>query len=378
MDTNPLAVTLIQIRRRQERFMAGQLSIIERVIDGEVKDTFFTFDSLTSVLDLPKSTLEGRYARARLSKWKQELQNGYGRPARVFPLHMRDAVINLLLTPGAKVRTAADEDSVEMPHHLETKRGMAPLNSVMYEGARHFTIKALAEHFNYSETTIRKKLERANLLGRMTDLTSSRHGGRPRRGFHEKDLRYVFLAVQNDVNFGQGAEAVASRGGVVTSAILKAAHDTSFANLAPHTELPKGSLRAWDEARQAPVSALNSVNSTEPDATTIDIMAALSGLLVDPPAQTTSPQPVIASVPAQPGIVEHRAEHRAEDRPSPLDEFMQHATVTLADTAMDVGPDDWADLKTQLIEWHDQQPEQADALVSQVQRARERNVGGAA
>lgn len=290
------------IKRRLIPHGNGKLVVHDRYRGDELIDSCFTFDSLTHVLDMPKSTLEGRYARGRLQKWKVDMPNGFGRPSRGFPLTLLDDVIYIICHKGAKVTTNAEEDVVDVTPKARPK---ADLELVAYMGKRYFTVPALADHFGVSETTIRKKLTKANLMRRMQDLGPSLHGGRPKRGMPESALGDVYLAIDSGAVFGTAVDDIRNRP-VVRAAALSVMRDA----IVPHELPPKNSLRAYDPETRAPVVPIRPLNgvNTPPVSQQIDtaqmardtvaeLEAIMGGTLktgnpvLDAPAQHTTTPP---------------------------------------------------------------------------------------
>ena len=247
---------MVVIRKiRTEVMGSGQLVIYSTYIDNRVVAEAFTLESLAHVLDLPMTTLDGRYKRGRLSNWKVDIVGRSGRPMRGFPLAMLERVITIIVTPGAYVESTA-EGTRPSRDRADLQNDLRP---TMYMGRRFFTVPALAEAFGFSETTIRNKLTRSGLLKKMQDLGSSRNGGRPQRGFDEKYLAQVKMAIVEGAVFRSEMDRILHS----ATGRMDAARREVKGMIAPHTPLPKDSVRAYDHTTMAPAQPVNDVNSDD-------------------------------------------------------------------------------------------------------------------
>jgi hypothetical protein len=290
-------------RIRLERMGSGQLKVHQTFKDGVLLHETFTLESLAHVLDIPMSTMDGRYNRAKLSKWNTPIQNGYGRPARGFPYVLLQDVINIINTKGAVVAHDANGSGPS----TKRVRQVQDLRPEYYEGGQYFTVPALSEAFGYSETTIRKKLQRAGLMSKFRDLHVSLYGGRPKRGIPQRYLGDVQLALEG------GGSSVADVSRVLTqaggySAARAAAKQEMIERIVDHEPPVPNSLRAWNRDTMAPAKPVNAVNY---DAVTDDLadqiereLAAIHipGVTDKPEHKTTQPRDagITASVPPQP------------------------------------------------------------------------------
>lgn len=232
---------------------AGYLEVHTKYANGQKIMEAFTLASLAEVLDMPMTTMEGRYARARLNHWKVDIPTGTGRPTRGFPLAQLADVVHLIRTPGAFVKYTPNGDEI---NKQQRDVAAAPLVPTYHLNKPYFTMQALADHFGYSATTIRNKLQKAGLMRRMVNLGTSPHGGRPSRGIPESALADVKLAIVDGAKFITEIDRViASAGGQ-----REQAKEYVRENIAPHTPPPAGSVRAWDHDTLAPVIPLNAVN----------------------------------------------------------------------------------------------------------------------
>lgn len=163
------------------RFKSGILTVFKNLDDRAPGDELFTFASLADVLDLPLSTLEGRYARANLKAWKVDVRNAAGRPVRCFPIARLDDVITVLTTPGA---TIARTDQPRIFQHGQ-------LAYTEHGGERFYTPQHLADNYNVTVTTIRNRLKAAGMLDRMVPINTAFGAGRPKVGFRHEDISAV-------------------------------------------------------------------------------------------------------------------------------------------------------------------------------------------
>lgn len=166
----------------------GKLEVhVTRDDDGNIVFEAFTFASLSSVMGIPLTTLEGRYARSNARHHKVDLYSGAGRPMRGFPLDMLETVVEVFADPQAKF-SAPGVASRARPDRV-------PLTPVVADGVQYFTVQALADHYGLSTTTIRNKLTQAGLIQRMVPIDTTTKGGRPRKGFRQADLGEVQLVI---------------------------------------------------------------------------------------------------------------------------------------------------------------------------------------
>ncbi len=310
---------VVQRKVRTEEMGSGRLVIYSTYIDNRIVSEAFTLESLAHVLDLPLTTLDGRYKRGRLSNWKVDIVGRSGRPSRGFPLAMLEKVINIVVTPGAYVQSTESGDRASRDP-IQLKGELRP---TMYMGKRFYTVPALAESFGYSETTIRNKLNRSGLLKKMQDLGSSRNGGRPQRGFDEKYLPQVKLAIVEGAVFRSEMDRILHR----ATGSIDAARREVKSMIAPHIPLEKGSLRAYDHTTMAPAIPVNAVNSDmnrrADDVDVDDLMASINAQLATleiPARAPVTVAPVPAPVKAGKPVLTVVGEHvKIAGEPTPAD-----------------------------------------------------------
>lgn len=305
---NSNLVIASQTKIKKVQYGKHFLIVHEKYVDGQLVGEAFTLESLVHCMGIPKSTVEGRYARGRLCNWKVDMPNGYGRPARGFPLALLDQVVHILQTPGARVNVEPNQDTVRVGR---APRAVSELRPTYHQGAPYYTVPDLAAHFGYSETTIRKKLDKAGLLRKQVDLTASLNGGRPKRGFPQSLLGSVRLAICENVSFKDKADIIMSR----TSGLLNASQREMVGHITPHTPPAKGSMREWDNDTLAPVVPMRPLNSVNPQPTFVarrdtfdaqavaDELAAELEAIVANDRQPTSPQ-VVSAPPRLEAIME--------------------------------------------------------------------------
>lgn len=183
--------------------------------DGQIVRRLFTLASLSDVLGVPMSTIEGRYTRGKLKRLKVDIPSYAGRPMRGFDFARFEEVVAIIQTPGAVV---LGEDA-------PVERVTAPLVPTMHNGKDHYTIQALADHFGVSTTTVRNKLEAAGLLKSAVNLGTGENGGRPKRAFPESMLGMVRQAVVDGVSFATEVDQMVARAtGGATPTPLQMAH----------------------------------------------------------------------------------------------------------------------------------------------------------
>lgn len=169
-------------------YLNGRLEVhVTRDDDGNIVQEAFAFASLADVLDIPLSTLEGRYARSNAKQKKINLRTGAGRPARGFPMALLDAVVEAMTSTDARFTTP---DGV--PRSIAEGRPLVPL---IHNGLPHYTVQSLADHYGVTAQTIRNKIKAAGLGEYMVPTSTTAQGGRPRMAFRAEDLPRVQLAI---------------------------------------------------------------------------------------------------------------------------------------------------------------------------------------
>lgn len=172
-------------------YLNGHLEVhVTRDDDGNVTREVFAFSSLADVLDVPMSTLEGRYARSPLKQIKVNIRTGAGRPARGFLLTHLDDVLAVLAGPGA-LPASESKPEPSAPYRPST----GELVPVIHNGEPHYTIQSLADYYGVTAQTIRNRIRAAQLEARLVPTTSTPQGGRPRLAFRHVDMPVVHVAV---------------------------------------------------------------------------------------------------------------------------------------------------------------------------------------
>lgn len=292
METDIQFIPVTQTKIREMQMGKGTLRIHGTYIDGVLAGEAFTLESLAHVMDLPMSTMDGRYKRGRLSHWKVDIVGMSGRPARGFPFRLLNDVIRIIATPGGRVEANAHGTRAA----LDVRGQEHDLRPVVHLNACYYTIPALAEAFNFSETTIRKKLAKSGLMRGMVNLQSPRQGGRPQRGFPESMLGQVKMAITDGVRFMTDLDRVLAR----ATGAMSEAQLAMQSRIVPLALPPTGSLRAFDHATMAPLAPVNAVKSAAGDLQLAALDAELNALMAQSkmPAETATTHNV--SPPAEP------------------------------------------------------------------------------
>lgn len=296
---------VLQTTIRRQQMGSSYLEIYTKTLNGQIMLEAFTLASLAEVLGWPMSTMEGRYARAKLHKFKIDIPMRSGRPARGFPLAMLDLVIQYVTTPGLRVESSPNSDTFQIPKPVVA----GELVPTYYDGKRYFTLPAMADHYGVSSTTIRNKLAKAGLLRRMVTLGSNPQGGRPRRGMPESAMGDVSLALDQGVQFKTELDRI------MASAVHGRPKGADYAaqHMPPHTPPVRGSMQAYDNEKLAPVvpisqPRLNAVNTRPtPRITTggFDSKAMADELMAELSTLMTLSKP---SAPAKAGTVAQPAQ----------------------------------------------------------------------
>jgi hypothetical protein len=177
----------------------AHLKVYTRIVRGVPVMEAFTLLSLAECIGMSPGTMEGRYARSRLYRWKMDIPTGDSRPVRGFPLAMLEQVTMVLTTRGAMVHATANEDGIVAARPSGDAR--APLTYERYGREQYITVAGLAEHYGRSITTIRSKLARAGLLRSAANLHSPLQGGRPKRGWPVAMREQLVDAIENGAQF---------------------------------------------------------------------------------------------------------------------------------------------------------------------------------
>ena len=304
----------VEYRIREEKMGDGTLRIFETRIGGELAAEVFTLESLAHVMGMPMSTMEGRYKRAKLSRWMVPVPSMAGRPMRGFPYKLLETVIGAIQHPRAFIDQDAQGSRVAVPRTTQ----IGDLVPEYYSGERYYTVAALARAFSLSETTIRNKLNIAGLMRRFQNLQSPPQGGRPKRGIHERHMAEVKMAIHDNVQFFTKYDTAIYR----ASGLLQQARDEMRAAVVPHTPPAPGSLQAWDPFELAPATKapVNDVYSDTPEIQDLmaEIDAIASKIKVDPgdpgtsslaPAEHTTPERTLAE-----GTLDHMPSEREAQR----------------------------------------------------------------
>lgn len=239
MEDQTAYVRALETKITRHQSGAGYLEVHTKFVAGEKVLEAFTLASLAEVLDMPMTTMEGRYARARLHYWKVDIPSGSGRPVRGFPMALLAQVVEMIRTPGACVKHSPNGDSITKPKRT---KGLTDLVPTYYNNKPHFTISALADYYGYSSTTIRNKLQKAGLMRRLVNIGSSAQGGRPTRAIPESALGDVELAIVDGVKFMTEVDRIIAS----TGRQRAEAKEHMKGAIAPHT--PPAPLRTFDPA----------------------------------------------------------------------------------------------------------------------------------
>lgn len=311
MNTDEPLLRAVENKITRRQMGNAYLEVHEKFAYGEKIMDAFTLQSLAEVLEMPMSTMEGRYARARLHRWKVDIPTRAGRPQRGFPMALLEEVIALIHTPGASVQSTSSGDTItNTPLH----KGVAALVPTYFEGKEFFTITAIAEHFGVSNTTIRNKLRKAGLNRRLVNLGSSLHGGRPRRAMPASVMGDVKMAIVDGARFATELDRILANTGrerEVAKAEMRAA-------VIPHTPPPRGSLRAWDQDTLAPVvptrpAMASTVNTVNPSRPPFDSEQAAKELAAELEEIFGQSQPYVATSAAAPTPTKAPAVATSED-----------------------------------------------------------------
>lgn len=238
--------TKLETRVREERMGDGLLRVVETYVNGEKFAEVFTLESLAHCMGMPMSTMEGRYKRARLSRWMVPVFGMAGRPMRGFPYKLLEQVIAAIQHPRAFIEQDAQGSRVAIPK----RKQMADLVPEYFLNERYYTVPALARAFGLSETAVRYKLNTCGLMRRFQNLAAPPQGGRRKRGIHERHMAEVKLALHDDAKFFTRYDMTLYR----ASGMLEEARREVKAAIVPHTPPAPNGLQAWDPYELAPVT----------------------------------------------------------------------------------------------------------------------------
>jgi hypothetical protein len=178
----------------------GHLELFDVYRGDEHVGQFFSFRSLPEVLGMPLGTLEGRYSRGRLHTAKRDIATGQSRPIRAFPMERFDEIVAVIRTPGA--RMVSELERVEREHVARGPSGL-PLEVRTVGRNKYITLRAVADHYGKSLTTIRTRLDVAGLLKKAQDvyLNPSAHGGRATKCFPAELGEQIKRAIEEKATF---------------------------------------------------------------------------------------------------------------------------------------------------------------------------------
>lgn len=277
MTETPILRTTIT----REPFMDGHLEIHTKIHNGHVVQRAFTLASLAEVMGIPDSTMEGKYARAKLHYWKVDIQTGMGRPKRGFMLHQLNEVVDILRTPRAYVKWAPNAEHV-VANPRATGVELVPSYDHGNPTTPVYTLQSIADHFGVSTTTVRNKLRKSKLYRFLIALRSGVEGGRPRMAMPASRMGDVKMALEENAVFGseldrlmvspterEGNKDYATRNTVAhypPSGLQRFDDET----LAAH--VPAGVKRKVAEMPQDVIDMLNDAVSFAGDVVTVDIV----------------------------------------------------------------------------------------------------------
>lgn len=196
-----------RIRVHYEPVEKGHLELFDVYQDEQHIGQFFSFRSLPGVLGIPQGTLEGRYARRRLFTVKRDIHTGNSRPIRAFPIERWQEVYAVLTGPSG----ARFETDIERREREVTRTVGVPLEFRTVAGQQYVTLRALADYYGKSLTTIRTRLDVAGLLRHARDvhLTPTLQGGRATKCFPADMLDKVKAAIEERATFHNEFEQAA-------------------------------------------------------------------------------------------------------------------------------------------------------------------------
>lgn len=256
-DTTP---TLHAVKTEITKHVAGKgtLEVHAKYVNGVKIQEVFTLESLADVMGMSMSTMEGRYARAKLHYWNTPISTRAGRPKRAFPFEHLSKVVNMLRTKHAFVQHHTNGEAIAMNPNASM---MGPLVPIRYDGKLYFTAQALADYFGVSPTTIRNKLRKSGLHRRMVNLGSGVNGGRPTRAIPESAIGDVKMAVVDGVQFQSEIDRIVAG----NAGRAQAKHEMSAA-------VDTGNVRALHTAK---INAVN-WNDTHPPAVAAPLAPVIS------------------------------------------------------------------------------------------------------
>lgn len=269
--TDPTTQTGFWCRWRFELREFGTLQVYESWHGSTLVAEAFTLTSLADCMGLPISTVDGRYKRGRLTRFKVDIPINLGRPLRGFPYAYLGVVEAVIANPGVAVKEVGGVVSFTTPDRPGRKPApIAPLEPTYFVGKPYYTMVSLARGLGLSHTTVRKKLKEAGMMRLFVDLGTPPQGGRPKRGIPERFLGQIKLVVDEGHSFRTALERAQAK----LAGATQAAQAQMVQQIVPH-ERP-GPLQAYDPVARMPVTRVPSRNQSVAVDELADMMQAIA------------------------------------------------------------------------------------------------------
>lgn len=226
---------------------------------------FFEWKSLAKVLGRSRSWMETLYRRKNLDSIVKFIPTGVSRPVRAFRMEDYDTVVEVLGDPHAQFEPRMGVSGTQRAQQVGA-------DGIMVKGEEYFTVDTLAARYGLSGTTIRLRLEEADLLRYFRNITEPGRTGRPRRGIHHRFEEALEAAIDGGMN----AEDIEELGLMPEDASPL----MPFDRLVEQAERHGYYLVAKDAPEDEP-QLLNTVNPAQPDvrAQVDTIMAELESVV---------------------------------------------------------------------------------------------------
>lgn len=180
-----------------EPYRHGHLAVYRIYVGETLTSEVFTLKSLGECLRLSPGATDSLYERRQLRHLATSVRGRPGRPLRGFPLSLLADVVLILETPGARAnpRPQVQLAPVNSPAPGGALQPAAPFLKDDCPAGQFITLASIARQLGCSESSVKARLARANMMGVAVSTGATPAGGRPRKGWtdeHAEDLLRVF------------------------------------------------------------------------------------------------------------------------------------------------------------------------------------------
>lgn len=166
--------------RRSLTYGKGVITIYSYGEQGEYGE-YVPWASLTAVLGISRATLNGRYNRCNGQSVTVMIPTGVSKPVRAFEYHLLDLITDVVRKNRGVLTEYGASNKGVVNTEKQTLEVIDGTPYVKVNGEQWLTLLTIANHYNVSETTARRRLQAAGLMGKFTPLPrTAPHYGRIR------------------------------------------------------------------------------------------------------------------------------------------------------------------------------------------------------